>query len=415
MGSSARGRFARPRLAAAGAVLAAVALALGGVAPSASGEDIDHKVAQASDDLAAASKAVTRANSALERARTQLPAARAEVAAAAEDVAAAQADEDAAAAAAERATAVALSAQEDVVDAQARIVDMNGQITDLTRAVYMQGPYAELAAILTAATPSEFADRLEAIRSVSRSQNRALTDLTAAKADLALASAQAEAARAKAEAKRVQALAAVTRASAAAARAKAAKARVDSLVRERSSALTVAAREKARVKKQYEDFKKEQARIRALEKGPGGFTGRATGSLIWPIPGAVVVEVAGPRTHPVYGYKSCHTGVDIRGWYGTPIVSPAAGKVMSVVNGGAFGLHTIVSHGNGVTTMYAHQSSTAVRVGQVVSQGQTIGYVGATGWVTGPHLHWEVHVNGVPYDPMGWFGGSKGPISCWNG
>jgi murein DD-endopeptidase MepM/ murein hydrolase activator NlpD len=279
----------------------------------------------------------------------------------------------------------------------------------------MQGPYAELAAILTAATPSEFADRLEAIRAVSRSQNRALTDLTQAKADLALASAQAEAARLKAETKRVQAAAAVSRAAAAAARAKAAKARVDGLVRERASALAVAAREKARVKKQYEALKKEQARIRALERGAGGFTGRPTGNLIWPIPGAVVVEVAGPRTHPVYGYKSCHTGIDIRGWYGTRIVSPAAGKVISVVNGGAFGLHTIISHGNGVTTMYAHQSSTAVSVGQIVSQGQTIGYVGSTGWVTGPHLHWEVHVNGVPYDPMGWFGAAKIPVSCWNG
>jgi murein DD-endopeptidase MepM/ murein hydrolase activator NlpD len=177
----------------------------------------------------------------------------------------------------------------------------------------------------------------------------------------------------------------------------------------------VAEREKAKVKKQYRELKAEQARIRALERGPGGFTGVPTGNLIWPIPGAALVQGVGPRVHPVYGYKSCHTGVDIRGWYGTPIVAPAAGKVMQIIHGGAYGLPMIVSHGDGVTTMYAHLSGTAVSVGDVVSQGQTIAYVGSSGWVTGPHLHWEVHLNGVPYDPMGWFGGAKVPVSCWNG
>jgi murein DD-endopeptidase MepM/ murein hydrolase activator NlpD len=62
--------------------------------------------------------------------------------------------------------------------------------------------------------------------------------------------------------------------------------------------------------------------------------------------------------------------------------------------------------------MYAHQSRAAVQSGQRVSAGQVIGYVGSTGWVTGPHLHFEVHVNGVPYDPMGWFGGTKRPVPC---
>lgn len=62
--------------------------------------------------------------------------------------------------------------------------------------------------------------------------------------------------------------------------------------------------------------------------------------------------------------------------------------------------------------MYAHQSSASVSPGQKVSQGQVIGTVGATGWVTGPHLHFEVHVNGTPYDPMGWFGGTKAPVAC---
>jgi len=78
-----------------------------------------------------------------------------------------------------------------------------------------------------------------------------------------------------------------------------------------------------------------------------------------------------------------------------------------------FGNVTIVDHGDGLSTFYAHQSSRLVSQGQRVTRGQPIGRIGATGWVTGPHLHFEVHVNGVPYDPLGWLGlGSKRPIVC---
>jgi murein DD-endopeptidase MepM/ murein hydrolase activator NlpD len=383
--------------------------------PGASADTIDHKVHQASDDLASASVAVTRANNALERARTQLPAARAEVAAATGTLAAAKAVAETAAASSRRASAASVAAQQRVVQAQARIVEMDGQIGDLARAVYTQGPYAELAAILSAQTPSDFADQLEAIRSVSRSQNNTLADLNAAKADLALADAQAHQAFAKADTEGRAAAAAVVRASAAARRALAAKARVSALVAARAHAVAVAAHEKSRVLSQYRALKREQRRLRAIEQGSGGFTGTPTGNLAWPIPGAGIAQGVGPRIHPVYGYVSCHTGVDIRGGYGAAIQAPAAGKVISIENGGPFGLHTIISHGGSLSTMYAHQSRVAVSVGDIVRQGEVIGYVGSSGWVTGPHLHWEVHINGVPYDPLGWFGGSRVPVSCWNG
>jgi murein DD-endopeptidase MepM/ murein hydrolase activator NlpD len=120
----------------------------------------------------------------------------------------------------------------------------------------------------------------------------------------------------------------------------------------------------------------------------------------------------GPRIHPVYGYRSCHTGADISCGMGTGILAAADGVVVSVENGGPYGLHTLIQHGSGISTMYAHQSATSVSPGQKVTQGQIIGNVGSTGWSTGPHLHFEVHVNGTPYDPMGWFGGAKVPVSC---
>jgi murein DD-endopeptidase MepM/ murein hydrolase activator NlpD len=397
-------------LALVAALLAAVLAVM--TLQTASADTIDDKIDAASDDLASASAAVNKANGALERARTQLPAAEAEVAAAASTLRAAAAAEKAAAVISQRASAASVTAEQRVTEAQARIVEMDGQIGDLARVVYTQGPYAELAAILSAKTPSDFADQLEAIRSVSRSQNRALADFNAAKADLALASLQAQQAFQKADEKRQEALAAVAAASAAAERARAAKAKVDALVAARKEALAVANRERSKVLAQYKALKAEQARLRAISQAPGGFTGTPTGNLMWPIPGGGIAQKPGPRIHPVYGYRSCHTGVDVRGSYGTAIKSAAAGKVISIQNGGPYGLHTVISHGNGISTMSAHQSRVAVRVGQVVSQGQTIGYVGTTGWVTGAHLHWEVHVNGVPYDPLGWFGGSKSPIRC---
>ena len=120
----------------------------------------------------------------------------------------------------------------------------------------------------------------------------------------------------------------------------------------------------------------------------------------------------GPRVHPVYGYDSCHTGTDIRGATGTPIHAAAAGTVAMISDGGPYGLATLIAHAGGLTTFYAHQSSVSVSEGQRVEAGEVIGAVGASGWVTGPHLHFEVRLGGTAYDPMGWFGGSKSPISC---
>jgi murein DD-endopeptidase MepM/ murein hydrolase activator NlpD len=389
------------------------------VAPVSRADDIGDKVEAAEDDLAAANKAVTKANEALQAARTQLPAARAALAAARTDLRQAKKAEAAAAAAAEQATGAAIAAEQRVTEAQDRIVDMNGQISDLARAVYTQGPYAELAAILSAQTPSDFADHLEAVRSVSRSQNKTLAEMQAAKAELALAQAQAEQALVRAEAKRKEAQKAVDSAAEITARAKAAKAKVDALVAARANALAVADNQRDKVKAQYDELKKEQARIRAAAQaaangGGGRFTGVPSGNLIWPIPGATTSGQVGWRVHPVYGYRSCHTGIDLSGGYGTPILAAANGRVVLLQNGGAYGLHLVLDHGGNLSTMYAHMSQVAVSAGETVRQGQVIGYVGSTGFSSGPHLHFEVHIGGVPYNPLGWFGGSKTVISCYN-
>lgn len=137
--------------------------------------------------------------------------------------------------------------------------------------------------------------------------------------------------------------------------------------------------------------------------GSSGSTGgAATGSFIWPCAGGYISSGFGGRTSPTAGASSNHKGIDIAAGSGTAIYAADGGVVTSASYSAARGYYIVVSHGNGLTTLYQHCSSIAASVGQSVSQGQVIAYVGSTGYSTGPHLHFEVWVNGVPVDPQGY-------------
>lgn len=123
-----------------------------------------------------------------------------------------------------------------------------------------------------------------------------------------------------------------------------------------------------------------------------------TGPFIIPVVGRLTSEF-GYRTHPISGATRLHAGMDIAAPAGTPIGAAGAGTVVSAGWRGGYGNAVIIDHGGGVATLYAHQSRLAASVGQTVSQGQVIGYVGTTGYSTGNHLHWEVRVNGTPTNP----------------
>ena len=119
---------------------------------------------------------------------------------------------------------------------------------------------------------------------------------------------------------------------------------------------------------------------------------------IWPTEGFVTSKF-GPRRSPFTGKTSFHKGLDIGAPTGTPIYAPARGTVASAGSERAYGLCVDLDHGGGLTTRFAHMSKFVVKPGEKVERGQVIGYVGSTGRVTGPHLHYEVRINGVPTDP----------------
>jgi murein DD-endopeptidase MepM/ murein hydrolase activator NlpD len=97
-----------------------------------------------------------------------------------------------------------------------------------------------------------------------------------------------------------------------------------------------------------------------------------------------------------------HEGIDIGVGYGTPIHAAAAGTVIYCGWMEGYGNLVVIDHGGGLATAYGHQSSIAVGCGQTVAQGDVIGYVGCTGHCFGPHLHFEVRINGTPVDPLGY-------------
>lgn len=131
---------------------------------------------------------------------------------------------------------------------------------------------------------------------------------------------------------------------------------------------------------------------------------QSTGTYIWPLPGYTPgTRTYGYRTHPIYGDMRFHSGQDIGAPSGTSIIAADSGVVSYCGWNGGYGNCVMINHGGGRVTLYAHMSAYNCSYGQTVNQGDTIGYVGSTGVSTGPHLHFEVRINGATVDPMQYF------------
>ncbi|HKX91802.1 MAG TPA: M23 family metallopeptidase [Sphingomicrobium sp.] len=129
-----------------------------------------------------------------------------------------------------------------------------------------------------------------------------------------------------------------------------------------------------------------------------GVGGETSQGMSMPVNGRVTSGF-GSRFHPILGYRRMHAGLDLAARYGAPIVAAADGRVTSAGWAGGYGQIVRIAHAGGIQTMYGHMSRIAARGGEMVRQGQVIGYVGSTGLSTGPHLHYEVLKNGRPVDP----------------
>ena len=171
----------------------------------------------------------------------------------------------------------------------------------------------------------------------------------------------------------------------------------DDICNEKKNLLTRTTANKNALIKMEKQLEIQEAEVtRILESYKYGSA--PSGKFAWPV-AARIISGYGYRYHPIFGYNRFHSGIDLAAPYGTLVKAADGGQVVQAGYFGGYGYSVMLYHGGGFATWYAHLSSINVSMGQFVQRGQVIGLVGSTGWTTGPHLHFEVRINGAPQDP----------------
>lgn len=158
----------------------------------------------------------------------------------------------------------------------------------------------------------------------------------------------------------------------------------------------------AQMEKEYTEQKKkeEEAARPPASNGGGSPSAPSSGGWVSPCAYTVLTSAYGWRIHPITGKESFHNGVDLANVQGTPIYAAKSGTVTVATYNGVYGYYVQINHGDGFSSLYGHMTHYIVGVGQSVSAGQVIGYMGSTGWSTGPHLHFTIYYNGNTVNPM---------------
>ncbi len=269
------------------------------------------------------------------------------------------------------------------------------------RDIYINGRLSYLDVILGAKNFSDFANRVEMLKRILDSDIKLIKEIQAEKQEIttrqeALEAAKAKRVKVEKEAKEKQIVIAQKKA-------------------ERNAVLQKAMTDKAAAEQAQRELEASSANIKAMlqqraaaraaqasaASSGGGSYVQGSGQLSWPANGPVTSPF-GWREHPIFGRQILHSGIDIGVPEGTPVHAADSGTVVDAGWIDGYGNCVIIDHGNGISTLYGHNSEIAVSAGQSVSKGQVIAYAGMTGNATGPHIHFEVRVNGDPVDPMGY-------------
>lgn len=302
--------------------------------------------------------------------------------------------------------------QNEIVKMEAYLKTRQDVLNRRVRAIYMHGQLNYLEVILGANSFSDFANRVELLKRVIRSDYNLILEIQKQKAAIEAKKAQLEE-----DKRQLDALAA---------EAEKTRQEIAKKKAEQQKVLDAAKSNKAAAAQMEQDLNAQLASVRNLiqqrlaaaeaarqaaqqqaasdDEGGGGSDDnyvQGTGAMGWPCSGPITSPF-GYRTHPIFGTTIFHAGIDIGVDYGTPIHAADSGVVVYSGWISGYGNAVIIDHGSGISTLYGHNQSLAVSEGQSVSKGSVIAYAGSTGNSTGPHCHFEVDVNGSPVNPMGY-------------
>ena len=374
-------------------------------------EESSHRVAAATKAFHTAQAALASARGSLVEARARLSSVRVELREAREEDARMQAELDKAQARLDRARA-------DVVAGQAALDAQRALVKDTVVGLYQQGDpdLLALSGYLNSETVAELMRRMEYADTLVEDEATTFEDLHAAEVLLKIRAYDVQAAEEQVAEQRKRSaehlretVALEERAEASKLAAISAREDVEAMVvrRRETRAEAVRARKHdlvvlARLKKEEKRIKEQILAAAAADKGPG-YVGNNDGFLLSPVAG-YVTSPFGYRTHPIYGYYGLHDGTDFGAGCGTAMRASGTGTVISSYYSSVYGNRLYLNvgkvNGHNLTVVYNHASNYRVGVGDRVQRGETVGYVGSTGWSTGCHLHYTVLQDGDAVDPM---------------
>ncbi|WP_456155451.1 murein hydrolase activator EnvC family protein [Veillonella sp.] len=297
--------------------------------------------------------------------------------------------------------------ERQLAEAQKRLEGREAVFYKRVRDIYINGRLSYLDVVIGSKNFSDFANRLEVLKRIIDSDINLISEIKKERAQIEAHKKKLEEDRAKlVELEKV---------------ALAKQAEIEQKKAERNVVLQKAQNDRAVAMQAIEELNASSAQISAMLKerqaaraaaaaaaaaqaaGQGSsYTWvQGTGQLGWPVSGEITSPY-GYRVHPIWGTTIYHSGIDIGVDEGTPVHAADSGVIVWSGWMGGYGYAVVIDHGNGLSTLYGHNSELAVDEGQSVSKGQVIAYAGSTGNSTGPHVHFEVRENGDPVDPMGY-------------